>query len=148
MEGRAKGAPGIRKTDDFASIRELALKSGLEEGTFENVAAAYGYYVGDRLVGCAALKIEGQRYSVEWLAVSEELRGMGIGAMLVSRVESEARMMGAGRLWALARAPRFFERVGFRKSSVEEAGGPSMSNCLLCKQYGQDCFPAVVVKTF
>jgi N-acetylglutamate synthase-like GNAT family acetyltransferase len=148
MEGTAKGAPGIRKTDDFGAVRDLALKSGLEDGTFENVAAAYGYYLGDKLVGCIALKIEAERYSVEWLAVSEQLRGMGIGAMLVSRVESEARMMGANRLWALARAPRFFENVGFRKSSIQEAGGPSMSNCMLCKQYQRDCFPAVVVKIF
>ncbi len=148
MDGRAKGAPGIRKTDDYEAIRDLALKSGLDDGTFENVTAAYGYYLGDKLVGCVALKKEVDRYSVDWLAVSEELRGMGIGAMLVTRVEAEARMMGAGRLWALARAPRFFERVGFRKSSIDEAGGPSMSNCMLCKQYQNDCFPAVVVKTF
>ena len=146
MDDREKGLPEFRRTDDHESIRRLALGSGLEDGTFENIVAAYGCYLSGRMVGCVALKKDGERFSVEWLAVSEELRGKGLGNLLVSRIESEARARGAIQLWALARAPRFFEKIGFRLSTMEEAGGPSMSNCLLCKQYQKDCFPAVVVK--
>jgi N-acetylglutamate synthase-like GNAT family acetyltransferase len=140
------GAPILRKTEDYDAVRALSLRSGLEDGTFEGVMLAYGYFIGDELFGCAALKKDGDRYAVEWLAVSEPMRGKGIGSMLVGKVEAEARMRGASRLWALARAPRFFEGLGFRVATSDESGGPTMSNCLLCSQYQRSCFPAVVVK--
>lgn len=139
--------PELRRTDDFSAIRAIALRSGLEDGTFENIVSAFGYFLGDRMVGCAALKVDGTRYAVEWLAVEEDLRHMGLGSLLVSRIESEARMRGADRLWALARAPRFFEKIGFRHSSIDESGGPTLSNCLLCSQYQKTCNPAVMVKS-
>jgi len=140
------GAPTLKKTDDFEAIKALAIRSGLEDGTFEGIVTAYGCYIGEELVGCAALKRDGARYSVEWLAVAEWLRQKGTGRMLVSKIEAEARMRGADRIWALARAPRFFEKIGFRLATSDESGGPTMSNCLLCSQYQRSCFPAVVVK--
>lgn len=146
MQQRGRGTPELRRTRDYEAIRKLALASGLEDGTFENIVSAFGYYLGDELAGCVALKRDGTRFSVEWLAVAEKLRRKGLGSLLVGAVEAEARMMGADRLWALARAPRFFERIGYRTSTMEEAGGPAMSNCLLCQQYQKSCFPAVVVK--
>lgn len=139
-------APSLRKTDDYEAVRALAIRSGLEDGTFEHVVTAWGYFIGEELVGCAALKQDGGRFAVEWLAVSEGLRGKGLGRMLVGMVEAEARMRGAERVWALARAPRFFERIGFRVSSPDEPASPMMSNCLLCSQYQRSCFPAVMVK--
>ena len=140
------GSPTLRKTDDYEAVKSLALRSGLEDGTFENVVTAYGYYIGNDLMGCAALKQEGGRYAVEWLAVSEDLRRKGVGRMLVAAVEAEARMRGAERIWALARAPRFFEGIGFRVTTSGESGEPMMSNCMLCSQYQRSCFPAIVVK--
>ncbi len=140
------GQPVIRKTDDFDTIRRLALAAGLEDGTFENIISAVGFFIGDQMMGTVALKKDGDRYSLEWLSVSEPLRGKGIGAMLVGRIESEAKARGASTLWALARAPKFFEKIGFRIASLDEAGGPSMSNCLLCRQYQKSCFPAIVSK--
>lgn len=138
--------PVLRKTDDLDAVRNLALRSGLEDGTFEGVVAAYGWFIGEELAGCVALKRDGDRYSVEWLAVAEGLRRKGVGRMLVERVEADARTRGAERIWALARAPRFFESIGFRVATSSESGGPTMSNCLLCSQYQRTCFPAVVVK--
>ncbi|MBU1157756.1 MAG: GNAT family N-acetyltransferase [Candidatus Thermoplasmatota archaeon] len=140
------GQPVIRKTDDFETIRRLALEAGLEDGTFENIISAVGFFIGNQMMGTVALKKDGDRYSIEWLSVSESLRGKGIGGMLVSRIESEAKARGASTLWALARAPKFFEKIGFRMTSLDEAGGPSMSNCLLCRQYQKNCFPSIVSK--
>ena len=140
------GAPVLRKTDDYSAVRALALRCGLEDGTFENVVMAYGYYIGEELVGCAALKRDGDRYGVEWLSVADRFRGKGMGRMLVGKIEAEARMRGATWIWALARAPRFFESIGFRVTTSDEAGGPTMSNCLLCSQYQRTCFPAIVTK--
>lgn len=142
------GAPVLRKTDDFDAVRSLALASGLEDGTFEDIVTAFGCYIHGKMVGCVALKVSGDKHSVEWLAVTDGLRRMGLGRMLVAKVESEARLRGADRIWALARAPRFFESIGFRVASPHEVGSPTMSNCFLCSQYQRSCFPAVVVKQF
>lgn len=146
MDGQGGKGPTIRRTADFDAIRALALSSGLEDGTFENIITAYGYYFGEVLMGCVALKKDGGRYSIEWLAVSEDLRKKGVGSLLVKTIENEARARGADRIWALARAPRFFEKIGYRTSTMNESGGPSMSNCMLCQQYQRSCFPAVMVR--
>jgi len=143
------GTTDLRKMDDFEGIRLFSLRAGLEDGTFENIIAAYGYFVNEELMGCVALKKDGDWYAVEWLAVAEDLRGKGLGSMLVRRVESEARMRGAERVWALARAPRFFEKLGFRQINPSDPpDGPTLSNCLLCRQFQQSCFPAIMVKDF
>jgi len=149
MAQRPGGTTDLRKTDDFEGIRQFSLNAGLEDGTFENIIAAYGYFVNEELMGCVALKKDRDWYAVEWLAVADGLRRKGLGSMLVRRVESEAKMRGAERIWALARAPRFFEKLGFRQSSPSDRPeGPTLCNCLLCRQYQQSCFPAIMVKDF
>lgn len=134
----------IRPTDDRGAIRGLALKAGLEDGNFEGVIRTYGMFVGDDLKACVALKRVDDVFSVEWLAVDAELRGRGIGRRLVLRVAEDARALGARDLWALARAPEFFLRVGFKLSSEEESAGPSFAGCTKCPQYRSSCQPQIV----
>lgn len=135
----------LRSTRDFEAIRSLSLRSGLEDGKFEDIAVAFGCYSGDRLIGCAAMKRVGGTYSIEWLAVDESHRRSGLGRMMVEKVASEARRQGATHLWALARAPDFFLRIGFTKSAPEDSPGPSLAGCLKCDQYGVTCSPEIVV---
>lgn len=111
----------LRETDDFEDIRALALASGLED-----IVVAYGCYISGEMVGCVALKMDGTRHSIDWLAVTVGLRRMGLDRISVTRVEAEARRSGANRIWALARAPRFFEGIGFRAAGPGESGGPAM----------------------
>ncbi|MBN1678173.1 MAG: GNAT family N-acetyltransferase [Candidatus Thermoplasmatota archaeon] len=136
----------LRRTQDFEGIRRLALESGLEDGSFASIVAALGLYSGKDLVGCAALKQTDRSFSVEWLAVSEPLRKRGLGGRLIAEIELEARLRGADRLWALARAPGFFQRLGFRLAGESEGSGPTLDNCMKCPQYMRSCRPAIVVK--
>lgn len=136
----------LRRTRDYEAVRRLALGSGLEDGPFTGVVAAFGFYSGDSLVGCAALKQTDTTFCVEWLAVSEELRGQGCGTRLVAEVEREARARGAEKLWALARAPDFFKKIGFRMAKAGDEGGPTFGNCIRCPQYMKTCKPAILVK--
>ncbi len=139
--------PGrLSETDDHEAIRALALRSGLEDGNFEDIVSAYGFYMADELVACAALKRVGDTFSVEWLSVDEQHRKTGIGRTMVDRVAAEAKALGATRLWALARAPEFFEHIGFRRSSPEASPGPTFAGCAKCSQYDVTCFPKIVVK--
>ena len=66
------------------------------------------------------------REPVAWLTslvVSENVRGMGVGAMLVAELERWAKESGAARVSltsGLARegAHRFYERLGYKQSGV------------------------------
>ena len=136
----------LRATSDFASMRSLALASGLEEGDYSGFIAAYGIFDGSRLVGCVGLKNLKGVYTVECLAVAEGLRGKGLGRRLLEAVEAEARRRGASEIWALARAPGFFERMGFVRAEPPGSGVPSMRGCLVCPQYLKNCRPAIFVK--
>ena len=136
----------IRETRDHQSVRRVALEAGLEDGDFEGIISVYGYYIGDELAGCVALKGSGMACSVEWLAVRRQHRGKGIGRMLVDRIASDARRSGAKQLWALARTPDFFIHIGFVEGSLEASPGPSLDNCRRCDQFRTTCSPKIVVK--
>ncbi|MCU0852930.1 MAG: GNAT family N-acetyltransferase [Thermoplasmata archaeon] len=136
----------FRKTEDYASMVELGRRSGLETNSLPELAVAYGFFDGDRLVACAGLKTKGGRFSIECLAVEEALRGKGLGAELVHRLESDARRMGADTLWALARRPAFFQAIGYSIMDHRAPGAPDISECLQCKQYRESCHPSIVAK--
>ncbi len=146
MTESSRDRPELRPTDDFEAIRRLALSSGLEDGTFLRTLVAFGYYLQDELVGCATLRNDGDMYSVDWLAVDERMRGKGLGSALVAVITEEARKRRATKLWALARAPVFFEKIGFRRIIADEGIGPALANCLVCRQYQKSCFPAIMIK--
>ena len=137
----------LRSTDDFDGIRKLALASGLEDGPFEGIVAAFGLFSGEELVGCAALKHVSERYSIEWLAVSDRMRNRGLGSRLIRQIEEEARSRGAPQPGGLSRAPGFFQAIGFRFARADETGGPTLVNCANCAQFGKSCNPAIVVRS-
>jgi len=137
----------LSETRDFDSIRALSLRSGLEDGSFEHIVKAYGFFSGDRMVGCVALKVEKRIYSVDWLAVESEMRRNGLGSALVKKIEEEAKTRGCRRLWTVARAPEFFRKLGFQIPTSDDSAGPSMGHCQRCPQYKKSCFPAILVKS-
>jgi len=138
----------LKETTDFASMRQLALNSGLEDGAFSDFVKAYGFFDGEELVACAGLKMQGGVFSLECVAVKEELRGRGLGGKLVAALEEEAKKRGASKIWALARTPTFFEKVGYRQVSAWESEGPKLTACLSCRQYLRSCSPSIVLKEF
>ena len=141
-----KKMPELRETSDFSAMLILARESGLESEHLTGIVSAYGFYLDDKLVGCAALKKTDNLFMVECLAVAEGMRGRGLGRILVARVEKEAEAIGAKKLWAIARQPRFFERIGYRVSTAIDQGTPNNDDCATCPQFGKSCYPAIVVK--
>jgi len=138
----------FRETDDFPAMRLLALESGLEDGSYDDFVSAYGFYDGDALVACGAMKEKRGVFSLECLAVKERFRGRGLGRHLVESLEKNAVKRGAKKMWALARAPGFFEKIGYSRVNAEESEGPTLSGCLNCRQYQRGCNPSIVLKIF
>ena len=110
----------------------------LDRGAFHEVFArnlhceSVLYYVAESdgvIVGFGSLHIEPQLHHVglageiQELVVHERLRGEGIGAELVSRLEREAEKRGCVSIEVTTRkrwvdAQRFYERVGFKQTHV------------------------------
>jgi amino-acid N-acetyltransferase len=136
----------FRETQDYQSMKRLALEAGLEDGTYSDFVIAFGFYDRDSLVACGAVKEQKGVYSIECLAVREGFRGRGLGRRLVESLEKDATKRGAAKMWAVARAPDFFERIGYTKVSSENSEGPTLSGCMSCRQYQHGCNPSIVVK--
>lgn len=138
----------IRRTEDLTAIKELAQRTGLEveEGQLRGIIVAYGLYDRDRLVGSATLEQKDIHTFLEWVAVDESVRGRGAGRALVTAVEDDARGRGMKELWAKARMPGFYERIGFKVLGDGEVGPKTLDGCRGCPQFRTSCFPAIVVK--
>lgn len=138
----------VARTQDLDAVRALCVKAGLDmqDGPLEGVVVAYGAFAGGELVGCATLQSEDGRHFLEYVAVDASVRKRGIGAMLVAKIEGEARARGMKELWAKARSPEFYRRIGFRVLGDSEPGPKTLETCRDCTQFRRTCFPAVVVK--
>jgi putative acetyltransferase len=77
-------------------------------------------YFGRQAVGCVALiPMEGGVYELSKMAVSPEMRGLGIGRRLLQHAITQARQIGAKSLFLgsnsrLENAVHLYESVGFR----------------------------------
>ena len=90
-------------------------KKILEKGGYIFMA-----YAGDQAVGCVALiPIGNGVYELSKMAVSPELRGLGIGRRLLQHAIAQAKRIGARSLFLgsnakLENAVHLYESVGFR----------------------------------
>jgi putative acetyltransferase len=82
-------------------------------------------YAGDQAVGCVALiPIGNGVYELSKMAVSPELRGLGIGRRLLLHAIAQAKQIGARSLFLgsnakLENAVHLYESVGFRHVAPE-----------------------------
>jgi amino-acid N-acetyltransferase len=148
MKGRLSEVQSFRRTKDYEAVKELAIRAGLDvvDKSVEDIVAAFGYYIGDSLMGAAALEREDGQLFLEWVAVDSSIRMRGIGASLVAMVEDEARTHGMKELWAKARIPEFYRRIGFRVLDADETGPKTLEGCVGCPELGTSCHPGIVVR--
>jgi GNAT superfamily N-acetyltransferase len=77
-------------------------------------------YLSDQAVGCVALiPMDGGVYELSKMAVSPELRGLGIGRSLLQHAVAQAKRIGAKSLFLgsnarLENAVHLYESIGFR----------------------------------
>jgi GNAT superfamily N-acetyltransferase len=82
--------------------------------------------IGEAAVGCCALlPMEPEGFELAKMAVSEDLRGKGIGRKLIECAITQARMLGASRLYLetnrkLPNAIHLYESVGFEHVSPDQ----------------------------
>ena len=89
--------------------------------------------VGGEVIGCVSLvRYNDALCEVRSLAVRPDFRGQGIASRLVRAALGLAREQGYRRVLTLTRAPRLFEKVGFRLDVVTNFPEKVWEDCAPC----------------
>ncbi len=124
---------------DSAVEKGLVLPRSLEE-LYENVRDFYVYADEKGLAGCVSLHIDMEDLAeVRTLIVRDDLQRKGIGKMLLEAVLKEARELGIPKVYVLTRCPEFFEKQGFRITTLEQLPYKIRKDCARCPKYGISC---------
>jgi amino-acid N-acetyltransferase len=101
----------------------------------------------ERLVACAALHIVWEDLAeVRSLAVLDEWRDKGVGALLVEACLDEARALGIVTVFALTRQPSFFERLGFHQADMMDLPRKVWGECFRCPKFPNCDETAVIIE--
>lgn len=110
----------IRKfIDEYAAGRRLLTKETVT--LYESVQEFTVAQINNEVVGCGALHVLWEDLAeVRTLAVSESVRGKGVGHAILGEIIERARQVGVKRIFCLTFETDFFGRHGF----VEIQGTP------------------------
>ena len=110
----------IRKfIDEYAAGRRLLTKETVT--LYESVQEFTVAQINNDVVGCGALHVLWEDLAeVRTLAVSESVRGKGVGLAILGEIIERARQVGVKRIFCLTFETEFFGRHGF----VEIQGTP------------------------
>lgn len=110
----------IRKfIDEYAAGRRLLTKETVT--LYESVQEFTVAQINNEVVGCGALHVLWEDLAeVRTLAVSEIVRGKGVGHAILGEIIERARQVGVKRIFCLTFETEFFGRHGF----VEIQGTP------------------------
>ena len=129
---------------DFYKKNELEIENGWEEtsGVYFS-EASYGAN-GEILCAYSLSKRFGETV-LDYIAVSDTLRGKGIGAEMINRIKEKVRRNGQKSISLTARAREFFEKQG--AMPLPETHGlysALLGECAECEQRNAVCFPCVM----
>lgn len=138
------GKMKIIETGDYKELVPLFVSSGLEmhfEGKHPEamITCWKADDGGSGPAGGVSVELKKGYFILGDIAVKEDLRKTGIGSELMKTAMERLRSLGAKEVYLVARAPKFFEKIGFYYMTPEEA--PDIFNCKGCVQMGKTCFP-------
>ena len=99
-----------------------------------------------RIVGCCALHICWDDLAeIKSLAVVKDRQRKGVGKEFVSASLSEARQLGAKRIFALTYEPDYFKRFGFKRIKNSSLPHKIWAECINCPKF-PNCREVAMVK--
>jgi amino-acid N-acetyltransferase len=108
------------------STHRLLDECGLPHADLDAPAVRlFGFFVDDELAGMVGLECHGRVGLLRSLAVAQQQRGTGLGAVMAAHAERRADEFGLDELYLLTMtAADFFKRLGYRaadRSDVPDA---------------------------
>lgn len=142
------------KLTEVAGIKQL-LDQAAEDGhllrrpiieLYETVRDFFVYADEQGVAGCCALHIDMLDLAeIRSTAVRPDLRGQGVGVKLLEACIEEARALEIARVYALTRAPEFFERHGFACVDKKDLPHKVFQDCVRCPLF-PDCDETAVIR--
>jgi amino-acid N-acetyltransferase len=122
--------------DEAATARQVLPREMAE--MLENARDFFVYVDEEGVGGLAALHIDlVDLAEVRSLVVRDNLRGKGIGSLLVEAAVEEARHLQIARVYAFTRQPEFFKRLGFQVVDRSELPYKALKDCQRCPFFAQ-----------
>ena len=88
---------------------------------------------GDRMVGCASLFVyDSGLAEIRSLGVSPDVQRQGQGRAIVEYLLNRARRLDIDKVFVLTRSPKFFERCGFRLTTIDALPEKILKDCENC----------------
>lgn len=124
------------KTTDVPAIRNLVRPLAEERILLDKEAVTYYESIQEfvvaedadgNVVGCGGLHVIWEDIAeIRTLATSADLRGKGVGHVLLKELLQRARQVGVHRVFCLTFEVKFFERQGFSIMADQSAVDPSV----------------------
>ncbi|GGM00037.1 amino-acid N-acetyltransferase [Glutamicibacter protophormiae] len=124
------------KTSDVPAIRNLVRPLAEERILLDKEAVTYYESIQEfvvaedadgNVVGCGGLHVIWEDIAeIRTLATSNELRGKGVGHVLLNELLRRAREVGVHRVFCLTFEVKFFERQGFSVMADQSAVDPAV----------------------
>lgn len=134
----------ITETGDYKELVPLFLASGLEmnhEGDCPAELITCWKAEDEQGDPAGGVTIENRKgyYVIGDIAVKKELRHKKIATEMMKVAMNRLETMGVKEIYLVAKAPLFFETLGFVYLTPENT--PEIFNCKTCCQRGESCFP-------
>ena len=128
----------IKRLIDSAAEEGAVLRRPLME-LYESVRDFYTYVDEQGVGGCCALHIDMVDLAeIRSLVVRPDLRGSGVGKMLLTACLEEARSLNIARVYCLTRNPDFFGAHGFSQVEKQDLPHKVFNDCVRCSLF-PDC---------
>ena len=133
----------------FEEIDRFCTEAGLPffSPMMSNLRAQFVIRDSDGKMGAAGrLEYNYEYPMVEEIAVREDLRGSGLGTMIVYAILDEAKKEGIKTIWVMAREPEFFGTLGFKPTPEKKLLSMLKEECAVCRDHIKICNPVLMKK--
>jgi len=134
-KARIKDVKQIQSLINSFAKKEMMLPRSLNE-LYENIRDFWVAEENNRLIGCCALHISWDDLAeIKALAVAKNRQKKGIGKNLVIACLSEAKDLGAKKVFALTYKPEYFKQFGFRRIKHANLPHKIWAECINCCKF-------------
>lgn len=140
-----KDIKGIQQLINNFADQDLMLPRSLNE-LYENIRDFFVYEDKNKVIGCSALHISwDDLVEIKSVAVDKKYQRKGIGKALVEACITEAKSLGAKKVFTLTYAPDFFKKRGFVRIAHGKLPHKIWAECINCPKF-PDCEEIALIK--